>query len=42
MRGRFKHFVINLSKKVIITAKSKGTGGLVIVFRRIGDLKDTF
>ena len=39
---RFKHFVINLSKKVIITAKSKGTGGLIIVFRRIGDLKDTF
>ena len=38
----FRHFVINLSEKIIITVKSKGTGGLIIVFKRIGDVKETF
>ena len=40
--GVFRHFVINLSEKIIITVKSKGTGGLIIVFKRIGDVKETF
>ena len=42
VEGVFRHFVINLSEKIIITVKSKGTGGLIIVFKRIGDVKETF